>query len=245
MLNKARIIVLNTIKYGDSGLIVQSYSNISGMLALYLKGTGKNTKYRNYLHRLSIIDTELISKGDNLPLIKEMGYVKNLSSIRTNIHKNAIAIFICELILKSIKEVEPNAALYDFFIRSIEALEASEKGTANFPAYFLVHLCNISGFHPRDNFFDNGYLFDTVQASYILAGSRSKDSKDLMSKSQSELLHNLLNCSFDELQNIKSNGELRYLFSKKMIDYLSHHLGVSIELKSIEVLHEISCDTIR
>ena len=53
------------------------------------------------------------------------------------------------------------------------------------------------------------------------------------------LLHQLLNVSPNELNSIKSSGNSRYGFIKQMLLYFSTHLGYPVELKSLEVLHEL------
>ena len=77
MLSKAQIIVLNTIKYGDNGLVVQCYSNSGGKLSLFLRGTGRNKSNAAYLHRLNILDVEIphmlvpVRPGRNLAIVIE------------------------------------------------------------------------------------------------------------------------------------------------------------------------------
>jgi DNA repair protein RecO len=240
MIRKSRIIILNIIKHGESGVVVQGYSNTDGRIALFMKGVGRNKNYRAYLHRLNIVDAEIYSRGDAMPIIKELSPVKSLDSIRTDIYKNAIAIYMCELILKAIKEIEANETLFNFISGSIFFLEESEKNMANFPSYFLVHLCQITGFKPLDNYGDNKCLFDILSASYTSNTNIIRDEESLFSPTHSEFLHKLLNTPAIEIGNISSNGETRYKFVKKMLEYLSLHLGTPIELKSLDVLHEIS-----
>ena len=100
MLTNSQIIVLHTIKHGDNGLVVQAYSATSGRVALYLRISPKNKVILSNLHRLNILDVVTYSSGSSMPLIKEMVPALKLDSLRTNIYKNTIAIFLSELLYK-------------------------------------------------------------------------------------------------------------------------------------------------
>jgi DNA repair protein RecO (recombination protein O) len=245
MLSKAQIIVLNTIKYGDNGLVVQCYSNSGGKLSLFLRGTGRNKSNAAYLHRLNILDVEIFSGGKGMPLIKEIVPAFRLDSLRTDLCKGTVAIFICELILKGVREIEPNERLYTFLRESILSLEQCGSGSANFPAFFIVHFCKMSGFEPFDNYRDDSLpVFNINSASFVPCRGHYKGEKEKrddieFSREESILLHQLLNVSPNELNSIKSSGNSRYGFIKQMLLYFSTHLGYPVELKSLEVLHEL------
>ena len=56
MLAKSQIIVLHTIKHGDTGIVVQCYSNTAGRTALYFRGSSKKMRNAAILHKLNILD---------------------------------------------------------------------------------------------------------------------------------------------------------------------------------------------
>ncbi len=248
MLSKSRIIVLHTIKHGDNGLVVQCYSNTNGRVSLYFRVTSKNKINTSNLHRLNILDIVIYSNGSSMPTIKEMETVGRLDSIRTNIYKNTIAIFLSELIIKCIRETEINLQLFNFLSSSIGILEHMECGEANFHIHFMVHLSKMLGFMPTDNYSAEFPFFNLTSARFCegeryyngeYSAVRSTDSSNCFSQAESELLHRLFNTRVIECGTVKCNGELRLAFAKQMVRYLSHHLGMTIEIKSLDVLHEV------
>ncbi len=249
MISKSRIIVLHTIKHGDNGVVVQCYSNTSGRIALYFRVTSKNKINVSNLHRLNILDViTYSSSSSSMPTIKEMEAVSRLSSIRTNIYKNTIAIFLSELIVKCIRETETNPMLFNFLSSSINILEHLESGEANFHVHFMVHLSKMLGFMPTDNYSAEMPFFNLTTARFCEGGRyyngeycevRNTDSNNCFSHAESELLHLLFRTKAIECGAIKCSGELRLSFAKQMIRYLSHHLGMDIDIKSIDVLHEV------
>ncbi len=249
MLSKAKIIILHSFKHGDSGLIIQCYSNVSGKLSLYLRGGAKlNTKTAK-LHKLSILDAVIYSsKTSSMPTLKEFTQPHSFGNIRTNIYKSTIATFISEIVLRSVRESETNIQLFEYISTSIEILEHLEQGIANFHLYFMVHLTSLLGFKPLDNYSEQTPIFDALNGRFkepflVFNGQKCKiehkESSAFFNPQQSQLLHSLLTTSVTQLQSIKCNSDIRYSFAKKMIFYTTQHLGINLEIKSLDVLREV------
>ncbi|MCK9628242.1 MAG: DNA repair protein RecO [Bacteroidales bacterium] len=217
MSGKLQIVVLHTIKYRDTSLILQGYSNIFGKHSFIVKtGKGKSSRAMiSQLHPLDIIDAELVtgSKGE-IPLIKEFTPAYRLEEIRCNMDKCSIAMFISELIYRTIKEVESDPDLYRFIRDSILQLENIGSGFANFHPWFVVEMCKRTGYDP-------------VLSEAEFPGKSS------------EILATLLNTTPERLSSLKINGKERYTFIKDMLNYLSNHIGYPLEIKSLEVLHHV------
>ncbi|MFA6703612.1 MAG: DNA repair protein RecO [Bacteroidales bacterium] len=236
MISKSQIIVLHTIKHSDTGVVVQAYSNTLGRCAVYYRSGGKQNKNLSELHPLNILDIITYSnQGPAMPNIREMTPVENMRSIVTDIRKNAIAIFMSELLTKSIREIEPNADLYTFLSSSILVLNSLPKGVENFHLHFLVHYCKILGFMPLDNYNLTNKYFDFFRAEY----TNLYDKVSCFTERQSFLLHNILTTPVKKIDNISCSGIERADFIKSLLDYLSYHLGWNLEIKSLPVLHEI------
>ncbi len=240
MLSKSQVIVLHTIKYGDNGIVLQCYSNTCGRVALFLRVSAKNKIIISNLHRLSILNVVTYCNGSSMPTVKELEPVMRLDTIRTNIYKNTIAIFLSELLVKCIRESEANLQLYQFLVSSISILEHLEGAFANFHIHFLVHLSKMLGFMPVDNFSADKPLFDIYSARFVASGPECASGQGAcFSPVESELLHAILNTPAIESSCLRCNGDLRLAFSKQMIRYLSVHLGLNFDMKSLDVLHEV------
>ena len=61
--------------------------------------------------------------------------------------KSSIALFIAEVLHKTIKEEETNPELFSFLFHAIQALDLNDRGTANFHLAFLVHYSRHLGFY--------------------------------------------------------------------------------------------------
>ena len=237
MLDNIRIVVLHTIKYKESGIIVQGYSERGGRESFFVRKGGKRGRgsILPQLHPLSIIDAtpSSFSFGD-MTTIKEISLPYKLESIRSNILKSSIAIFISELLYKTIREIECNPEMFLFLNEAILMLESMDKGISNFHAYFTVMLCKYLGYLPNIKSVPSGYLFDIPLASYTpVKGELCFDTTN------SALLAKFAISDYDSISEIKMTGGGRTLFIKEMLRYLGFHAGYGMEIESLNVLHEV------
>lgn len=247
MLTKSQIIILHTIKHGDSGMVVQAYSNVFGRQSLYLRGVSKHSVKFSNIHKLSILDIVAYTNGtQSMPTIKEINTPYKLISLKTDIYKSSIAIFISELLSKCVKEAEQNPILYNYLSSSIQILEHTTNGIANFHIHFITHLTKMLGFMPLDNYSLTTPIFDLSTAKFCATQHVAKYGSCYLDTSESELLHCLINTPSTNLEELKINNrvlkinrDIRYNFTKRMIDYLSLHIGNTIEIKSLDILHQI------
>ena len=248
MLTKSQIIVLHTIKHGDTGIVVQCYSSTAGRCALYFRASSKNRVSASLLHKLNILDVVTYSNGSqSMPTIKEISAPYKITNIRSDIYKSSIAIFISELLGKTVREEEANPHLYSFLSSSIQILEHIEHGVSNFHIHFTTHLCKMLGFMPMDNYSSSTPIFDMATAKFTFAPAGAAIyGSQLLGQEESMLLHALMNTPSTNLEKLfcgpvelKINGEARLSFTKRMIEYISHHIGNNIEIKSLDILHQI------
>ena len=255
MLTKSRIIVLHTIKHSDSGMVVQCYSDVKGRSACYFFAGGKHSKSA-MMFPLSMLDVVLFSRhqeGNTMPVIKEAAPVCQLPNLKTDIRKGAISIFMCELLLKTLKESSPDPSLFVFLSNSIMLLEAVDEGVENFHLHFAVNLCKVLGYMPEDNYSGPSFPSNPTVGQ---AGGSNPDSRThfnfttgkfthdyseafCFQPEESLLLHQIMSTPLAALREITCSGQMRNRFLGKIIDYLSFHTSLRIELKSLAVLREL------
>lgn len=238
-----QFILLNTIKYGDKAFVLQVYSREEGRISLFLRGVGRNSNYRAWMHKLSIMEAEMVERSNGMPVIKEMRPVRELLSIRSSVIKGGIALFMSELVLKGIREVEASREMFDFLVRGINLLEECREGVANFPIYFLTHFCRVAGFAPTDNYSPQHQRFSPLLGRFVEEDSRfverDRMGSPLFEHEASLLLHLLLQLPEEELHTLPFDREVRYRLAGGLLGYLSLHLGTPVELKSLDILHQL------
>ena len=145
-LYKTKGIVLRAVKYGETSLVVTIFTELFGVQSYLVngvrtsskKGTGKAALFQpSAMLDLVVYHNEL----KNLNRIKEFRWGYIYQHILSDVRKNAVALFMVELLLKSLKQPEANADLFHFTEDSFLHLdESNHTVTANFPLFFSLHL---------------------------------------------------------------------------------------------------------
>ncbi|GAB1473614.1 DNA repair protein RecO [Bacteroidota bacterium] len=240
MSDSFQIVVLHVVKHKESGYIIQGYSERYGRESFFLRAPSKkgNTKVLSHFHPLAIVELTLSGfRLSEIPVIKEYESFDKLASIRGNIVKSSIALFMSELIYRTLTEQEHNPEIFIFVRDSVMELESLVTGVANFHLLFLLGLCRKLGYSPEiRKSIEPGMLFDIPLARFLEKGEYGTLPFGIW---QSDLLYRLNNLSASGLSELKLTGRQRYEFIGEMIKYLTFHTGHEIRVESLEVLKEV------
>ncbi len=239
MIHKTRGLVLHTIKYTDNSVISHIYTEAFGRLSFLLSGTrGKKSPVRiNLLQHLSILEMEIyIKQTRDLQRAKEIKLHENFSSIPYNPVKNAVALFLAEILYRTLQEQEANLTLFSYLINAIKIFDLTEKGYANFHLLFLLGLTKHLGFFPRNNYTPEKEFFDMENAVF----AKTKPLHPyFIAPPASRFLPVLMGFSFEEMDKVKLNGAMRNILVAGILDFYRFHLPGMGEVKSFPVLRDI------
>ncbi|MFO7655776.1 MAG: DNA repair protein RecO [Bacteroidales bacterium] len=133
MINKTRGIVLHHIRYGESAIIAHIYTERFGRqscIVNYSKSRKSSIKPSSFLP-LSLVDLEIYFKeGKEVHRIREVGNNMPLLNIQQEIYKSTIAIFIAELLYKTLREAESNPQMFEFLYHAIQYLDAMSENVS-------------------------------------------------------------------------------------------------------------------
>jgi len=239
MLEKTRGIVLNQIKYTDSGIVARLYTREFGRLSLMVKGlrNRKSGKHNILFQPLFILDLELYYKESReMQTIKEFSVAFTPYDIYTDIRKSAVAIFLGEVLTSALKEESPNEELYYFVEDSIRFFETSREGFANFHLAFLAGLSSFLGFEPGQRADLNDIFFDMKNGSFV---SLPPVHGNYSNPENSSILADLFGSSYDNVRNIPLSGIQRNEILDDLLEYFYIHLPGLNRIKSLEVLKEV------
>jgi DNA repair protein RecO (recombination protein O) len=239
MIEKTKGIILNQIKYTDSGIIARVYTHKFGRQSLLIRGMRKkNTGRQNVLFQpLTILEFEMNYKASReLQNLKEFSVFYSPSDIYSNIKKSSVAIFLSEILTSVLKEESPNEEMFTFLEESVIYFDMTREGYANFHIAFLAGLASFLGFEPgirhktEDRFFDlgNGRF---VQVPPVNGNYANEEISGILSE--------FFNASYDSAANIPLNGTLRNEVLETLVWYYSLHLPGLKKINSLEVLKEV------
>lgn len=219
MLHKTKAIVLHTLKYGESGIIVNAYTSAFGRQAYLVQGVRKKKSSinSNFFQPLTLLDLEVFFKENrNLQRIKEVSFVASTVHSNFDIRRSSITLFLSEFLNKSLQEFEPNQKLFDFLFHSVQILEITEKGLENFHLVFLMQFTKFIGIFPGNN---------PIKQSTI--------------KEKTINFLDLLDYSLADMPKLKlSNAERNEILNQLVIYYKTHLEDIG-QINSLKILYEV------
>ena len=236
---KARGIVLHTVRYGDSSLIVYLLTDLLGRQTYLVQGVRSARSKGNkaaLFQPMFVVEFE----GDESPhaQMHRRGEVRNafpLAALAFDVRKSTISLFMAEVLYKLVREVEPNSPLFDFVCRSVVALNQTERGTANFHLWFLVQLSFHLGFFPG-NEYREGSFFDIREGLFL---THTNSDSPIFSAANSRLLGQFMHTEAQEIDSIALSRRDRSDFLNSLLSYFSYHLDSMHGIRSIDILKEV------
>ena len=138
-----------------------------------------------------------------------------LLGVRTSVGKNAMTMFLGEVLFRALRDGVNEEGLYEWLRGSLLTLDALDGNWANFHLRFLLELCGALGFSP------------TIQDLAPFVGERYAQ------------VHKLLTLSYTESLLLPLSGEMRNEIAGMLLDYLGFHLEMNLNIRSLRVLREL------
>lgn len=239
MNDKSQGFVLQSIRYGDTSLIVKIFTLENGLQTFMVKGVrGKTSKNRAAFFQPM---TFLQFVQNNKSVKDGIGYIKDVElsyfyrTATTNLYKSAILIYLSDLLSHTLTQQERNETLYHFVFHSVEWLDLVETGYANFPLYFTLELSRFLGFYPQSNYREHA-LFDMMEGQFVMTPPIHPYYLD---ESNSRCLSCMLNLGINELSSVPMTGVQRNALIDGILTFMRLHAPVLKSLQSHEVLKEV------
>ena len=214
---KSRIVVLHLTKYADHGLILHAIDSGVGRQSFLVRGIKRGNAVAAF-HPLNILDVvSVVSPKSTLAQLREWEPALPLHTLRNDLTKSSVAMFLSEVLYRSFTSGLADPELFGWLCGAVERLEAEEGSVANFHLWFLV-----------------GYA---VQLGFMPAAS--VEPPGLFTPDEEALFHRILASSLSEALAIPLSAARRQAFSRKMLQYLSYHLGTTVDARSLDVLHAV------
>lgn len=226
MLHKTRGIVLNYIRYRETSIIVKIYTEEFG-LQTYIENGVRSSRSRNKIalfQPLTLLDL-IVYHRDN-------GSIMRISEIKCNTPfqtlpyqfvKTGIALFITEVLTKSLKEESGNPDMFWFLFQSILFLDNQPEAYENFPIQFLLKLSRYLGFAPQQA----RELMEQIGEVRLTESTEA----------ESEALNGLIGRDYD--QYLRLPGAVRRSLLEHVLRFYQLHVENFNELRSLPVLKEM------
>jgi DNA repair protein RecO (recombination protein O) len=153
MLKKTTGLVISYLRYGDTSIIVKIFTKNLGLKSYIVNGvrsSGAKNKIALY-QPLTLLELVVYDKENaNLNRISETKIQHAFQRIPFDVVRSGVAMFVGEVLSKSIYDNYHNEELYDFISQSVWLLDQEDVKLVHFPLAFLIGLSGYLGFVPED-----------------------------------------------------------------------------------------------
>lgn len=243
MLHSTKGIVLRKIYYGETSLILSVYTELLGIQTYMVKGirqtSKKNVSKLSYFQPAALLDMVVYhNQLKNIQYIKDYQWHVLYNNLWNHITKQAVALYIVELLHNSIKQEQSQPEIYELTEQTLLFLDtATEKATANIPLYYTLQLCTVLGFQLQ-GFYNNShtildlkegcFVTNLPQHTFYISNQPAQISSEIMN-----------NASLETIENLQLNRKMRQQLLQSYHTYFSLHVAGFGSLKTLSVLEEI------
>ncbi|MBR5198950.1 MAG: recombination protein O N-terminal domain-containing protein [Bacteroidales bacterium] len=215
MTTSTELIILHTTKFGENSIVAHTLSKEYGRRGFLVRGTGRKASL-SLLQPLSILEADVVeSSRSKLWTVRALTAKHPLTGIRNSISKNAMTMFMAEVMYRTLKDGSNESGLYEWCEKNILLLDAIDHDFSNFHIRFLLEFTVALGFYPEEH--------DLVP----FTGEHTERIRKFMAE------------PFAESMLIPMSGSLRNEIAEGILRYLEYHTESAINVNSLKVLHEL------
>jgi DNA repair protein RecO (recombination protein O) len=168
---KTRGIILRTIKYGETSVITDIFTEEKG-LRTFIAGSVRTARTRmpfGLFQPMRIV--ELVSyfresaQGPNR--LKEIRPDQVFSTIPFDVKRGSVALFMAEICRKCIQNADEQRELFQYLCDTLTFLDTTPHPVANIHLHFLMQLSACLGFFPIPDESRTNVFLDFQEGSYI------------------------------------------------------------------------------
>lgn len=242
-LHKTKGIVLRAVKYGETSVIVSIFTELFGVQSYLVNGVRVSAKKgggKANLFQPAVMLEMIVYHNElkQLNRIKEFKYSVIYHHILSDVRKNAVALFMIELLTKCLKQPEENTDLFQFAEDAFIHLdECNDAVMANFSLFFSLHLTHFFGFRIDDNYSKSKTFLDMQEGSFV---AEQPHHPHFLEEKQAMITSQVLKIMQpEELEDIKLNHEFRRNLLQAYETFYALHIHDFGKMKTLPILREI------
>lgn len=237
MLIKTRGIVLSYLKYRETSIIARVYTERLGVQNYIVNGVRKAKPPGRIALFQPFTLLELVAyvaRGSGgLTRLAEFRCAELFTTLPYEVQKSSVALFLSEVVGRSVREEEQNEPLFAFLHDSILAFDQQTHGAENFALTFLLRLATYLGF---------GVSTGAELTDQVIMAGHAPVAKGATGPATLRLRE--FEIYFDELlQGVAPstipNGRVRYELLNVLIRYYQLHVEQLGDIRSLDILSQV------
>ncbi len=239
MLVTTRGIVLHSLKYSETSIIVRIYTEARGLQSYLFKGirSPKSKTKAGLFQPLTLLEVVAhLKEKSSLHTSKEVRLCQPYLSIPFDIRKSSVALFINELLYKSIREEETNQELFDYLWRSCLLLDSAEGSLNCFPLVFTAELTHYLGIQPQPGYTEKKTVFNLREGQFQVM---IPEADSYILPEHGKMFHSLITTSIAEQSGLHFKPAVRRSLLDSMLLYYQIHIPGFKPMNSHHILHSV------
>lgn len=241
--HKTKGIILRTVKYGETSVITTVYTELFGIQSYIVKGVRQTSKKGSskatYFQPAAMLEMEVYhNELKNLQFIKDYQWSYLYKTLFFDVIKNAVAMYMIELLQHVLKQPEANPELFYLIEDSLKQIDkGNETLTANLPLYFTLHLATELGFQIQGEYDNETPLLDLQEGNFV---KQMPEHNFYVTDELAKVTSSINNINFyNDLEHFQLNRSLRRKLLDAYAQYLALHIEGFGELRSLKVLQAV------
>lgn len=228
-------IVLRTIQYSDSRLVVTLFTQEEGVVSAIFQ-VGKRSSKRSLLEPFSLVNLVLKRERTNLYFIRDISPVRILQGIATGAEKRLVAMFMAEVVYRTQKESQQDVELFQFLQNSICFLNQFSGEAMNFSLLFMIEYAKRMGVTPNLDSYSDGSLFDYNNGVFLPCDEFMPFVADA---THSKLLRRFLSEDFYSIEAASYTPAETSALLAVIRQFLETHIPEFKYIKSLDIIREL------
>ncbi len=239
MLLNTRGIVFRTVKFGETSLMLDIYTEARGLRTYVLNGVRKprSTIGAGLVQVMALVEMVVYDHPERpVNRIKEIRAAYPYQHIPFEVQRGAVGLFMAEVARQTLRESEENPTLFAYLFEVFHFLDSTSTSFSNVHLSFLLTLSHFLGFAPQDDLDSaqaDGVVFDLREGSFT-AGVVGHT--DFTTEAQALHLRSLLYTDLPTCHIVKMPREARSQLIDALLRFYQLHLDNFPEIQSAKIL---------
>jgi DNA repair protein RecO (recombination protein O) len=250
MVIKTRGIVLRAVKYSETSVITDIFTEHFGLRSYIISGvrTSKSKVAAGLLQVMSLVEIVAYEKAEKLNRLTEIRAAHVYTTVPFEMHRMSVGLFMAEVARRTIRGTEENRPLFDFLFDIFKFLDMTDGSVANIHLAFLVELSGLFGFRPEENedeYYDDEELILDLREGIFLPYYEDEEGEmeplepHFLKANLTTILRGFLKTPWHESAHIKMNRDERRALIAELLRFYQWHLEGFPDIQSFKILQEI------
>ena len=239
MLTKTSAIVIRSMKYGESKMIIDLLTQTEGRVSVIVNvpQSSKGRVKKHFFQPMTILDVELdIRPKAQLQKLRDVRIAVPYISLTTDPRKLSVALFLAEFLYYATRGERDNPLLFGYISSGLQWLDTCTEQFANFHLVFMMRLTRFIGFYPNIEDYHEGDYFDLRASCFCRFAPLHTD---YLVPEDAMLIQPLMRMKYESMHLFHLSHQQRNRMVEIILRYYQLHVPSFGELQSLDVVREL------